>query len=190
MFAGRLMDIEHSRSGYVADFLIYTGVVFLLGGMLVVAGSAATALQRVAEVAMGLVAWTLVEYGLHRFVLHGIKPFSRWHAEHHARPTALICTPTALSALLLVFLVWLPCWLLFGGWSSCALFLGVVTGYLGYALVHHAIHHWQLDWPWLQRRKRWHAMHHHDRRTGRYGVTSDGWDRVFGTARGRHRSGQ
>ncbi|MDX5446368.1 MAG: hypothetical protein LPJ87_09975, partial [Zoogloeaceae bacterium] len=27
----------------------------------------------------GLVSWTLLEYLLHRFVLHGRGPFQRWH---------------------------------------------------------------------------------------------------------------
>ena len=46
---------------------------------------------------LGLVAWTLLEYVLHRFVLHGMQPFQAWHAEHHRRPQALIGTPTVAA---------------------------------------------------------------------------------------------
>ncbi len=52
--------------------------------------------------------WIAVEYALHRFVLHGLRPFSKWHAEHHRSPAALICTPTWVSALLIAVFVVLP----------------------------------------------------------------------------------
>jgi sterol desaturase/sphingolipid hydroxylase (fatty acid hydroxylase superfamily) len=68
-------------------------------------------------------------------------------------------------------------------WRACALTLGVVAGYLAYAVTHHATHHWRADNLWLQRRKRWHALHHHDKEAPRcYGVTSAIWDHVFGSA--------
>ncbi|GAB1426064.1 hypothetical protein MASR2M16_32980 [Thauera terpenica] len=31
----------------------------------------------------GLVGWTLIEYLLHRFMLHRVEPFRAWHVEHH-----------------------------------------------------------------------------------------------------------
>ena len=48
----------------------------------------------------GAATWTFLEYVLHRFVLHGVAPFSDWHRQHHLRPLALICSPTVLSAAL------------------------------------------------------------------------------------------
>jgi cyclopropane-fatty-acyl-phospholipid synthase len=27
----------------------------------------------------GLLGWSLIEYGVHRFVLHGLAPFRRWY---------------------------------------------------------------------------------------------------------------
>ena len=41
----------------------------------------------------GLVAWTLLEYVLHRFVLHGVEPFRAWHLAHHRNPTQPIRVP-------------------------------------------------------------------------------------------------
>ena len=95
-------------------------------------------------------------------------------------------TPTVLSAALVVALVFLPV-LAFGGiWNACALTLGVLIGYLLYAVTHHATHHWPAGSAWLKRRKRWHALHHHDAgRLGRFGVTSAFWDHVFGSAKGK-----
>jgi sterol desaturase/sphingolipid hydroxylase (fatty acid hydroxylase superfamily) len=64
-----------------------------------------------------------------------------------------------------------------------AVTLGVVAGYLAYAVTHHATHHWRSGNPWLQRRKRRHALHHHDKTVPRcYGVTSAFWDHVFRSA--------
>ena len=177
-----LFSLEHSSSAYGADFALYGGAVIALTGLLLVSGPHAQAWGLAALAAAGLAAWTAIEYALHRFVLHGLQPFKRWHAEHHERPTALICAPTILSAALIATLVFLPAVLLAGLWRGCALTLGVLTGYLAYAITHHATHHWRADSAWLKRRKRWHALHHHRARPGCYGVTTTFWDHVLGSA--------
>jgi hypothetical protein len=97
-------------------------------------------------------------------VLHGLPPFSRWHAHHHDRPKALIALPTLLSAGLFALLAVAPAWLVWGPWPACALSFGLVTGYGIYGLTHHATHHrvpgWAQRSAWLSRRRRWHARHH------------------------------
>jgi sterol desaturase/sphingolipid hydroxylase (fatty acid hydroxylase superfamily) len=124
--------------------------------------------------------WSAIEYVLHRFVLHGLQPFRGWHEAHHDRPTALICAPTILSATLIFGLVFVPAWLIGELWRARALTLGVAAGYLADAITHHATHHWRGRSAWLQRRKRWHALHHHDKESHRCdGVTSTVWDDVF-----------
>jgi sterol desaturase/sphingolipid hydroxylase (fatty acid hydroxylase superfamily) len=66
---------------------------------------------------------------------------------------------------------------------ACALALGLLIGYLAYAVTHHAIHHTQDGSDWLRRRRRWHARHHRSAGDGIcYGVTSGFWDRIFGSA--------
>jgi sterol desaturase/sphingolipid hydroxylase (fatty acid hydroxylase superfamily) len=131
---------------------------------------------------LGLVAWTLVEYLLHRFVLHGLQPFAAWHAEHHRRPRALLGTPTILSAALIAALVFIPALLSSDLWRASALTFGLLTGYLVYAVVHHATHHWHADRNWLRQVKRHHALHHSPvAPAARYGVTSALWDVVFRT---------
>ena len=177
-----LFTLEHSRMAYRADFALYGIAVVSLAGFLLWGGPVAHRLEIGLWVMAGLAGWSLVEYALHRFVLHGLQPFQRWHAEHHDRPTALICSPTVLSAALICALVFLPALLLGGLWRACAMTLGVVAGYLAYAITHHATHHWRTDSTWLRDRKRWHALHHHQRWPGCYGVTSGVWDHVFGTA--------
>lgn len=178
-----LLSIEHSRTAYVADLALYALAVVLLAGLLMVAAPAREAPALVGLVLAGVAAWTVMEYVVHRFILHGLQPFRRWHALHHAKPLALVGAPTVLSATLIVGLVAAPAWWLADGWQALALVLGVVAGYLGYGLVHHAIHHVRADLAWLKHLKRWHALHHAPGAPPRcYGVTSGFWDRVFGTA--------
>jgi len=180
-----LFSIEHGKAAYWADFAIYGAAVALLMTLLSVFAPHVhwMHLAVLAMLGAGAGAWTLIEYVVHRFVLHGLEPFQRWHAEHHERPTALIGTPTLISASLIASLVFLPMLLTAGLWSASALTLGVTAGYLAYALVHHGTHHWRSRGPWMTRRKRWHARHHH--LAACYGVSSSFWDKVFGSTGAR-----
>ena len=109
---------------------------------------------------------------------------------------ALIAAPTLLSLGLFVVLVALPAWWLIGSWSTRALMLGLMTGYLGYGLTHHATHHHLVVTTflrnWLAKRRRWNALHHlsserfpseamRQKKGGPYGVSCSFWDHVFGT---------
>jgi sterol desaturase/sphingolipid hydroxylase (fatty acid hydroxylase superfamily) len=178
-----LFALEHSRGAYHADFALYGSAVLALAVLVALVAPDGQWATTAALTLAGLIGWSAIEYALHRFVLHGLQPFRAWHEAHHDRPTALICAPTILSVTLILALVFIPAWLLSELWRACALTLGVVTGYLAYAVTHHATHHWRADSTWLQRRKRWHALHHHDHGAPRcYGVTSTFWDHVFGSA--------
>jgi sterol desaturase/sphingolipid hydroxylase (fatty acid hydroxylase superfamily) len=174
-----VFSLEHGESAYWTDFGIYGAMVTALTILLSVFAPHEHWLGLVGLVAIGAATWTLMEYALHRFVLHGLEPFLSWHAEHHERPTALMATPTLLSVALIAFLVFVPALLAAGRWRASALTLGVIAGYFVYGLTHHATHHWRSLGPWMKQRKRWHARHHHV--AGCYGVTSSFWDKVFGT---------
>jgi cyclopropane-fatty-acyl-phospholipid synthase len=177
-----LLTTEHGKAGYLVDFMLYAVAYTTLAVLLALVAPYARRQEILAFALSGLVAWTLVEYVLHRFVLHGIQPFKAWHAEHHRRPRALIGTPTILTATLIAALVFLPALVLSDLWRACALTFGLLTGYLVYALVHHATHHWRVDNAWLRQVKRHHALHHSSiAAPGRYGVSSAFWDFVFRT---------
>ena len=179
----RLFALEHDEKDHRADVALYSVAAAALTGYLLWFGHPARLSEIVALVMLGLAGWTLMEYVLHRFVLHGLNPFHQWHAEHHKRPTALIFTPTIASATLIATFVFLPALLEWNLPLACALTLGVVVGYLVYTLTHHATHHWPAHTPWLKRRKRWHALHHHHVDDPIcFGVTTSLWDHVFGTA--------
>jgi sterol desaturase/sphingolipid hydroxylase (fatty acid hydroxylase superfamily) len=177
-----LLTTEHGRVGYFADLAIYAIASATMALLLAVAAPH----ERRAEILLfalaGLATWTLVEYLLHRFVLHGLQPFRAWHAEHHRRPRALMGTPTILSAALIAALVFIPALVLSDLWRACALTFGLLAGYLVYAVVHHATHHWRGDVAGLRLVKRHHALHHSPTAApARYGVTSAFWDVVFRT---------
>ncbi len=178
-----LLRLEHGKLAYRADFALYTAAVPALAAYLMWAAPRAYGWSALLWVMAGLIGWTAIEYVLHRFVLHGLQPFRAWHEAHHDRPMALICAPTVFSAGLIVVLVFLPAWLIGDLWCACSLTLGLLGGYLAYAVTHHAAHHWRAEGAWLQGRKRWHALHHHAHHACCYGVTSSLWDHVFGSAR-------
>lgn len=176
--------LELSKLAYQVDFALYGMAVLLLTGFLLVTGARERWPEILARALAGIAGWTGIEYALHRFVLHGLQPFRRWHLLHHQRPMALICTPTIISAILFALLVFLPVLVLGGLLRSCALTVGVLIGYLAYAITHHAVHHWRSDNAWFKQRKRWHALHHGNiEHSGYYGVSSSFWDHVFGSNR-------
>ena len=144
-----LFALEHSRTAYRADFALYACAVVGLAVLLAAEAPRGHGLTTAALIAVGLIGWSALEYVLHRFVLHGIQPFKGWHEAHHDRPSALICAPTLFSAMLIVALVFVPALCLSDVWRACALTLGVVAGYLAYAITHHATHHWRADSAWL-----------------------------------------
>jgi cyclopropane-fatty-acyl-phospholipid synthase len=178
----RLLTTEHGKAGYLADFIVYAMASTALALLLAIVAPYQRRTELLVFALLGLAAWTLVEYLLHRFVLHGMQPFRAWHAEHHRRPRALIGTPTILSAALIAVLVFLPVLVVSDLWRASALTFGLLTGYMVYAIVHHATHHWRAETAWLLRIKRHHALHHSPvAAASRYGVTSAFWDVVFRT---------
>ncbi len=182
-----LLSLEQDKALVHTDFAFYGLAVVVLAAFAVHTLPAGRGWQEAAWVGAGLALWSLAEYALHRFVLHRVQPFKRWHALHHARPLALIGTPTLLTAALFALLVGLPAWWLFPPWSASALALGVMLGYLAYIVTHHAVHHAHGGGPWLRAHKRWHALHHREGSAACYGVSLPWWDHALGSARPRVR---
>lgn len=198
----RWLAFEHSPGAYRADFYLYGAASLALFLALL---TRPPNLRLVGWAVAGMLSWTLLEYLLHRFVLHGLPPFKRWHAEHHHRPAALIAAPTLLTATIFTTLLLLPAVWWLGVWPAAALSFGLLNGYLAYGLTHHTIHQPTagkrpagIAHRWLLRRRLWHGLHHRRMPSiplvpgspppsataeGYYGVSSAFWDRVFGTDR-------
>lgn len=145
------------------------------------AGGAATLVL----VALGLVLWTLVEYLLHRFVLHGLDPFRAWHLEHHLDPDVPIRIPFVFSLGLVLPVLALPA-IVFGDAALAApLSIGLFAGHAAQESTHHLIHATRGGGAWLAARRREHVFHHEVSEAAAYGTLTGFWDRVFGTAIGR-----
>jgi cyclopropane-fatty-acyl-phospholipid synthase len=144
----------------------------------------------IASVCLGLFAWTLLEYVLHRFVHAGAKPsairnaIAGLHMGHHRNPAyeAKVTTPVfgslPVAAACLVALR-------LGGTSwqaSAAVMAGIVAGYLIYEVVHFQIHCGSKTGCVIASLRALHMMHHHQDRLRCFGVTTPLWDWIFGTA--------
>jgi sterol desaturase/sphingolipid hydroxylase (fatty acid hydroxylase superfamily) len=169
---------------YIALALVSVGVWFAWpAGALATFASAATI----------VVAYPLVWYAIHRWVLHSNWMFkvpflaSTWkriHYDHHQDPNHLEVLFGALHTTLpTIAVVSLPVGYAIGGvgGAAAAFAAGLVTTCV-YEFVH-CIQHlaYKPRWKLLAAMKKRHMAHHfHDER-GNFGITNYFWDRRFGT---------
>lgn len=151
---------------------------------------------------LGGAGWTLSEYLIHRFVGHGPKrararsiatrltpsglaaEFNAEHLAHHASPMYFAPTShkavAAAAAVPVLASVLAP---LVGPRRAGSFAVGFAAVYAGYEIVHRRIH----THPPRGRYGRWvrrhHLLHHHRSPRENHGVTTPGWDLVFGTRR-------
>jgi sterol desaturase/sphingolipid hydroxylase (fatty acid hydroxylase superfamily) len=142
-------------------------------------------------IALGVGCWTLIEYLLHRFVLH-LRPHTlairrtieHLHLGHHREPSdeAKVTVPVYGSMPIAVVLLALFR-LLTGSWEVAALLMiGSIGGYLAYETVHFRIHCQAAGGRWLWWQRKQHFFHHFKDQGRCFGVTTALWDWVFGTA--------
>jgi cyclopropane-fatty-acyl-phospholipid synthase len=133
--------------------------------------------------AAGLCAWTLLEYLLHRLMLHGVEPFKGWHLQHHLHPDVPMRTPVLFSLMLILPATGLPIVLHAAMGPSAAFSFGLLVGHLLQEIVHHRLHMATCPAnPWLSTRWREHDFHHHRNDHVAYGTLSAFWDRVLKTS--------
>ena len=111
---------------------------------------------------LGLGTYSFVEYGTHRWLLHG--PLISLHAEHPRSPKKHINTSPWL--LISTFLIGL----LINVWFTAGFFIGWILSSLSHWNIHHG----------KSKLKEFHMTHHKNPRFN-YGVTSGIWDRLLGT---------
>jgi sterol desaturase/sphingolipid hydroxylase (fatty acid hydroxylase superfamily) len=142
---------------------------------------------------LGFLAWTLLEYALHRFAFHNPIPLrnrrlremvNASHPEHHASPRdpeKVLVRPVyglLISGILYGFL-----YLLSGGlFPAASLMTGLWAGFLYYEAVHYRVHFSLSPSGLIARQRRVHFYHHFTNNKRCFGVTSPLWDYVFGTA--------
>ena len=152
-----------------------------------------TLVQAAAIIVFVALAYPLVWYCLHRWVLHSkwmwkvpflASTWKRIHYDHHQDPNHLeILFGSLKSELPPVFLMTLPAGYLIGGigGAGVALAAGVLTTCF-YEFCH-CIQHlsYKPKAKWLQEMKARHMAHHFHDETGNYGIMSFVPDKLFGT---------
>ena len=147
---------------------------------------------------VGMVAWTLTEYWLHRIIMHWVPEFS-WgprmhfwmHGVHHDWPDdpyRLVMPPSVSIVLFFIFLglFWMTlgpyCWAFQGGFT---------LGYIMYDVSHYLFHHSNPQSGWVKALQRHHLLHHFNPKYEElhFSITVPMWDKLFGTTRPAKSSG-
>lgn len=150
-------------------------------------------LMTVAMFLLGTLAFTWVEYMVHRYIFH-MEPTTQhkanlqytMHGVHHEFPkdkTRLAMPPilsiTLSTLLLLLFRLVL-------GDLVFSFLPGFLAGYAAYLAVHYMVHAFQPPRNFLKMLWVNHAVHHYKNGVGVYGVSSPLWDYIYGTMSKSH----
>jgi sterol desaturase/sphingolipid hydroxylase (fatty acid hydroxylase superfamily) len=168
--------------GYYADFFASLACSVALCALAIWQGTWLGQPEWLVSFLMGVGLWTLLEYGIHRWLYHGVDFFKRLHGAHHDEPCAYISAPPFLGIASIFLVVHVPLATLSLVVAS-GVTSGVLLGYFGYQLVHHATHFWHpARGSYLYRVRLRHSLHHFHDELGNFGITTAFWDQVFGTA--------
>ena len=175
--------MQLSKTAYHADFAIYAIVLCVLAGATALGTSWVQRIHWLAAFTAAMAGWTLLEYLLHRFLLHRSSVFAGMHAVHHDSPRAYVGTPTWVSLGTFWLVVFLPVWWGVSFNIASGLTAGVMMGFLWYGVVHHVIHYRRprVLASWMLASRHRHLRHHYSTQAGNFGVTIPLWDYVFGT---------
>ncbi len=139
-------------------------------------------------VSIGVLAWTLAEYAMHRFLFHlpvrtelGRALRFVAHMHHHAAPDdprRVAATPIQIASMMSFFLgVTAP----LPAAARGATLFGALLGYVIYEALHHAVHLGRAKW--LRGLRAHHLRHHHGDASSRWGISSPLWDVIFRSIR-------
>ncbi|HVO11313.1 MAG TPA: sterol desaturase family protein [Vicinamibacteria bacterium] len=185
------LEASHSRQRMYPVTVIYSS---LLVAVLAAAWRTSHLPTALAFAALGVAAWTVTEYAVHRWVLHVAFPpgrswtsrvlhalFDAAHVDHHAQPWDGYHINGYLDTLLVA--VWLvPLSFLAPAHTAPVAVAALFAGYLAEEWAHHAMHFRNFRWRYFQYVRRRHLYHHSRHGVGTaYGITSDLFDKVFGT---------
>lgn len=143
---------------------------------------------------LGLLAWTLIEYLLHRYVFH-ILPEPDFdsklrqfmvHGYHHEFPNdrMRLVAPLLLSIPIAV-VVAAAYFALLGRYHWQIWFAGTALGYIAYDWMHYYTHHFRPTTRLGRFLRRYHMEHHYKDSDAHFGISSPLWDWVFGTAKSK-----
>jgi sterol desaturase/sphingolipid hydroxylase (fatty acid hydroxylase superfamily) len=143
-------------------------------------------------VPIGVLLWTLIEYGLHRFVFHIQIPLrnpqmrelvNASHLTHHASPhdREKVLVKPSYGLVISAIVYGLLSAILQSFFSGAGVMVGIWAGFLYYEAVHYRVHFSLSPSGFIARQRRAHFYHHFTNNKRSFGVTSPLWDYVFGT---------
>jgi sterol desaturase/sphingolipid hydroxylase (fatty acid hydroxylase superfamily) len=192
MFADRRLDAL-TRVHPAVPVAVFVPLIALLAAVAVERRGPVAALLAAAA---GYAVWTLAEYWIHRAVFHlepedGIGARLHWmvHGVHHDHPNdpmRLVMPPAASLPLAAAFY---GVFALVAGVHAPGVAAGFLAGYLAYDMLHFHLHHHRPRTRLGRRLRELHMRHHFQDHTSGYGISAPYWDRVFGTAPPRRRTG-
>lgn len=142
----------------------------------------------------GLLFFYIIEYFIHRYILHGLMrtvlPRAyEGHVHHHIEPTQMkyLLTPNVYN-LPGYIAIWLGTWAVTGRTSVAAAFVcGVCVGQLNYEWTHFVSHRPIVPRTAIGRwMKKFHLLHHYMNERYWFGVTHPTMDVLFHTAPDKH----
>ena len=173
-----IVRMSSTRTNYWGEL----AVDVVLGVVLMVEGASRHpgALLGTLAIALGLFAFSFVEYFFHRWMFHTRIPlFAQGHELHHQHPLGYDSLPFFLPPLILLALTGVFVALMPTGFAL--LLAGAITfGYILYGLAHFTIHHVRFKQPLLRRWAGAHHVHHYHPGTN-FGVTTPLWDVLLRT---------
>jgi dihydroceramide fatty acyl 2-hydroxylase len=138
---------------------------------------------------LGILAWSIAEYVLHRWVFHwtnetawGKRVHFLLHGVHHDFPNdrdrLVMPLPTSVPLAIIFYALFT---LTLGRTIGEPFFAGFAIGYLFYDGTHYYVHHFVPTTRWGKFLRRHHMTHHFADHDGGFGVSSPLWDYVFRT---------
>lgn len=187
MFKSNFLE-SLSKVHYSVPLFIFLPVIFYFTWKAFVPGEMSI-LKYIGFYSGGLFIWSLTEYVMHRFVFH-FTPHGKlmerihfiFHGVHHDYPNdakRLVMPPSVSIPLATGFYFLFT--LFFGEFTVAAFFAGFITGYLFYDMTHYALHHANFKSAFWKKLKKHHMTHHYAESDKGYGVSSDFWDKIFGS---------
>jgi len=187
------MDLRDLLRAYFTHYAVI--VYFTLAAVSIAAAAIVPSswLPMVASALLVMIAYPLVWYVLHRWVLHSRWMFKmpplagiwkRIHYDHHMDPDRLEILFGALHTTLptLLLVAALPGWLIGGAGGALAGFAAGLLCTCFYEFAHCVQHlGWKPRNAWLATMKKRHMQHHFHDEDGNFGITNFVWDRAFGT---------
>ena len=186
MFENEILE-RFSRIHPATPFVAWVPVILFFFGRSLVRHEL-PGVSIVALVLGGMLAWTLAEYILHRYVFHwtndtawGRRIHFLLHGVHHDYPSDK-------DRLVMPLLTSVPLAVIFYSLFACTLgpacdpfFAGFTVGYLFYDGTHFYVHHFIPKGRWGKFLRRHHMTHHHADHDGGFGVSTPLWDLIFRT---------